>query len=256
MPKSSCSAVAVSVRAALVLLFLTRAFGAEVNVSAAASLKDALTEIAGLYEKTSGDKIVFNFGASNLLARQIEAGAPADVFFPADEATMDGLAKQHFIFPEARKSRLSNALAVVVSIDSSLALKSAQDLAGTAVKRLALADPKAVPAGVYAKQYLEKAGVWAAGEPKVVPTENVRAALSAVESGNVEAGIVYRTDARISKKVKVAYIVPAQDAPPISYAVAVLKAAHEPEAAKRFLTHLNSPAAGAVFEKFGFVVLP
>ena len=122
------------------------------------------------------------------------------------------------------------------------------------MKRLALAEPKTVPAGIYAKEYLEKQNLWPAVEAKVVPTENVRAALAAVESGNVEAGIVYKTDAAISKKVKVACEIPAKDAPAISYPMAVVKEAKEPEAAKHFLKHLDSDEAARVFEKFGFIV--
>ena len=227
---------------------------ATVNVFAAASLTDSLKEIAAAYEKQTGDKIVFNFGASSFLARQIEEGAPAEVFFSADEARMDGLEKKGLVVKETRKSRLSNSLVIVVTADSTAAIKSARDLAEPRVKRIALADPKTVPAGIYAKEYLEKAKLWTRVESKIVPTDNVRAALAAVESGNVEAGLVYKTDAAISKKVKIACEVPARDSPAISYPMAVLKEAKEPEAAKRFLEHLDSEEAGRVFNKFGFIV--
>lgn len=225
-----------------------------VNVFAAASLSDSLKAIAADYEKQTGDRIVFNFGASSLLARQIEEGAPADVFFSADEAKMDGLEKDGLIEKGTRKSLLSNLLAIVVAADSTLPIKSAADLADARVKRLALADPKTVPAGIYARKYLEKARLWPAVQSKVVPTDNVRAALAAVESGNVEAGIVYKTDARISKKVKVACEVPASEGPTISYPRAVVKDAGHADAAGRFLKHLDSEEATRVFEKFGFIV--
>jgi molybdate transport system substrate-binding protein len=228
----------------------------EVAVFAAASLTDSLKEIAAGYEKTSGDKITFNFGASSTLARQIEAGAAADIFFSADEAQMDGLAKKDLIDPGTRKSRLGNSLVVVVVADSALQINSASDLTNAAVKQIALADPKAVPAGVYAKAWLTRQQLWPAIEPKVVPTENVRAALAAVESGNVEAGVVYKTDARISRKVKVAYEVPAQDAPDISYPMALVKESPQPDAAKKFLDYLAGNEAGAVFTGHGFIVLP
>src|SRR5262249_14428797 len=130
----------------------------------------------------------------------------------------------------------------------------ANDLADSKVKRLALADPKTVPAGIYAKEFLEKAALWSAAEKKVVPTDNVRAALAAVESGNVEVGIVYKTDAKISKKVKVAYEVPIKEGPAISYPMGILKEARESDAAKRYLKYLDSDEVGRVFEKFGFVV--
>lgn len=232
------------------------AFATDIHVSAAASLSDALKEIGADYVAKSGDKPVFNFGGSNILARQIEEGAPIDLFFSADEATMDALAQKGRIIAETRRNRLANSLAIIVLADGGPEIKSAQDLATGTVKRLALADPKAVPAGVYAKKYLESLGLWSAIEPKVVPTENVRAALAAVESGNVEAGIVYRTDAGISKKVKTAFAVPAKDGPAIRYPVALVKDAPQPEAARKFLDHLGSAAAARVFEKFGFIVLP
>ena len=129
------------------------------------------------------------------------------------------------------------------------------DLAKPGIGRIALAEPQTVAAGIYAKKYLQKAGVWAKVIDKVVPTENVRGALAAVESGNVDAGIVYKTDAAISKKVKVAYEVPEQDAPRISYPVAVLAGSKQANAARRFLAFLQSDAARAIFEKYGFIVL-
>jgi len=227
---------------------------ATVMVFAAASLTETLKEIASAYEQQAGDKIVFNFGASSTLARQIEEGAPVDIFFSADEAKMDALDKKGLIVKETRKSRLSNSLVIVVAADSSIQVRSANELARADIKRIALADPKTVPAGIYAKEYLEKAKVWDAVEKRVVPTDNVRAALSAVESGNVEAGIVYKTDANISKKVKVTYEVPIKDGPAISYPMAVVKGTEHSAAARKFLNYLASDQARQVFEKAGFIV--
>jgi len=228
--------------------------GATINVFAAASLTDSLKEIAAGYEKQSGDKVAFNFGASSFLARQIEEGAPADLFFSADEAKMDGLDAKGLIVKETRKSRLSNSLVVVVAAEKGAAIETPKDLATDKVKRLALAEPKTVPAGIYAKEYLQKQNLWMALERKVVPTENVRGALAAVEAGNAEAGIVYKTDAAISKKVKVVYEVPAADSPSISYPMAVVKESRQINAAERFLKHLDSEEAGRIFKKFGFIV--
>lgn len=228
---------------------------AELTVFAAASLSDSLKEIAVAYEKQSGDKIIFNFAASSLLARQIEEGARADIFFSADEAKMDGLEKKGLIDPATRKSRLGNALVVVVSMDSTLQFRSAADLTNAAVKQIVLADPKAVPAGIYAKAWLAKQQVWSAVESKVVPTENVRGALAAVEAGNVEAGVVYKTDAGISRKVKIAYEVPPSDAPRISYPLALVKESKQSDAAKKFINHLSSEEAGQLFKRFGFILL-
>jgi len=149
---------------------------------------------------------------------------------------------------------LSNSLVIVVAADSPLQVLSAQDLAGDKVRRIALADPKAVPAGVYARAYLEKARVWTAVERKIIPTENVRAALAAVESGNVDAGIVYKTDATVSRRVRVTCEVKPEEGPPISYPMAVVTESSRIEAGKRFLRHLDSVEAERVFEKYGFIV--
>jgi molybdate transport system substrate-binding protein len=226
----------------------------EITVFAAASLTESLKALGTAYEKQAGDKVTFNFGSSSMLARQIEEGAPADVFFSADEATMDALEKRNRIVKETRKRRLGNSLVIVVAADSPLRIHSATNLCDTNITHVALADPKTVPAGIYSKTYLEKLGLWSAIEKKVVPTDNVRAALAAVESGNAEAGMVYKTDAAISRKVKVAFVVPVAENPDISYPMAVVKESKQPEAAKKFLQYLASEDAASVFEKFGFIV--
>jgi len=227
----------------------------EITVSAAASLTDALKAIGANYEKQDGDKVAFNFGASSMLERQIEEGAPADIFFSADEAKMDALAAKDLIVKESRKSLLSNTLVIVTSADSTLKILSPLDLTGNNVRRIALADPKAVPAGVYSKAFLEKEKLWSQIEPKVVPVDNVRAALAAVESGNIEVGMVFKTDAAISKKVKIAYEVPANTGSKISYPVAITKNAKQVESAKKFVEYLASDDAAKIFTRYGFIVL-
>jgi len=246
---------------ALLVAILVAAVGlplraATVMVFAAASLTESLKEIAVGYQKQTGDVIVFNFAASGPLARQIEEGALADVFFSADEARMDALEQQGLIVTETRKSRLSNRLVIVATSDNPTSIASAADLALPTVKRLALGDPKTVPAGTYARTYLENLGLWAGLESRVVPCETVRAVLAAVEAGNVDAGIVYRTDAATSQKVKVVFEVSAQDGPRISYPVALVKEARQPQAARKFLTHLAGPETAAIFTRRGFVLLP
>ena len=238
----------------VVVAFLTTAIrAADLAVFAAASLTDAMKELASAYESKSGNKLLFNFAGSNALARQIVEGAPADVFFSADEIQMDNLAKAGLIDSSTRVDLLSNTLVIVVPEEAPAELTPAA-LIEPAIKRLALADPKSVPAGVYAREYLTKLGLWNAVAPKVVPTENVRAALAAVESGNVEAGIVYKTDAKISKAVRIAYEVSAAEGPKISYPVAVVKGTRHADAAKSFLQYLKSEPALAVFKKYGFIV--
>ncbi|HEV2319995.1 MAG TPA: molybdate ABC transporter substrate-binding protein [Verrucomicrobiae bacterium] len=229
-------------------------WSADVTVFAAASLTDSLKQIAADYQKQTGWAVTFNFEASSILARQIEEGAPADIFFSADEAQMDRLAKRGLIDPATRTDCLGNTLVVVAPEGSQLQIHSPADLASAGVKQIALADPEAVPAGVYAKEWLKKFGVWDAVEPKVVPAENVRAALEAVASGNVDAGIVYRTDAAISKSVRIVYEVPRGKGPDIRYPVALVKTSEHPVEAKRFLEYVDSNDAARVFERFGFAV--
>jgi molybdate transport system substrate-binding protein len=228
---------------------------AEVVVFAAASLSEALKDIGSDYQKASGDKIVMNLAASSTLARQIEEGAAADVFFSADEAKMDALEKRGLISAGTRTNRLSNMLVIIVSREGGVAISGPKDLLSTKVGRIALADPGMVPVGVYAKEYLEKQNLWGSVKGKVIPTENVRGALTAVEAGNVDAGIVYRTDAAISKKVKVAYEVPAQEGPQIRYPVAAVKGSKNLESARKFLDYLGSDGSKRVFEKYGFIIL-
>jgi len=252
--KEGTSFVKIILPAVALLAFL-RCEAAEVRVFAAASLTDSMKEVANAYEKESGDKVVFNFGASSTLARQIEEGAPADIFFSADEAKMDGLESKSLIEKGSRKDRLSNTLVIVVAAEKGAAVNSPKDLATLSIKRVALGDPRAVPIGIYAREYLEKLKLWEAVRPKVVATENVRAALAAVEAGNADASIVYKTDAAISKKVIVVFEVPVEDGPKIGYPMAMLKDAREPAAAKKFFEHLSSDEAGKIFKRYGFIVI-
>jgi molybdate transport system substrate-binding protein len=232
------------------------ALGKELVVFAAASLTDALKEIGAAYEDSTVVEVRFNFAASNLLARQIAAAAPADLFASADEGRMDFLEEQGLVVEGTRISLLSNTLVIVVGADSRLAIHSEADLARPEVRSIALAEPQSVPAGIYAKQHLEQLGLWHKIMDRVVPTENVRAALAAVASGNVDASIVYKTDAAISKKVRVAHEVPAAQGPRISYPFAVLTAAGDPATARRFLDYLASESGRAVFSRYGFPAAP
>jgi molybdate transport system substrate-binding protein len=238
----------------LALAFAFTAHAEDLRVLAAASLTDALKAIAPAFEKKHGVRLLFSFAGSNVLARQIREGAPADVFVSADDAQMNALEKAGLVRAGTRREILSNTLAIVVRHDSPLRIAGPKELADPAVERLALADPQAVPAGIYAKEYLVKLGLWKSLEPRVIPTENVRAALAVVESGNVDAGIVYRTDATISRAVRIAYEVPPKEGPAISYPAAVLENAASPEKARAFVAHLQSEPARSVFRKLGFLV--
>lgn len=227
----------------------------ELRVSAAASLADALREINEAHRRQTLTKVRLNLGASNLLARQIEEGAPVDVFLSADEARMDALEKNGLIDPATRQSLLSNSLAVVVPRDSSLVFKTFGDLTQPGIRRIATGDPESVPVGIYAREHLQKLNLWDQVRPRIVSTENVRAALAAVEAGNAEAGIVYKTDAAFSRTVKIGCEVPAGEGPRIVYPAAMVKSAKNRAAAQAYLTFLRSPAARSVFDKYGFVVL-
>jgi len=235
-------------------LWLSSVSAVELKVFAAASLTDAMRKVGAMYEKAGGDKVVFNFGASSTLARQIEEGAPADLFVSADEIQADKLDKAGLLLHDTRVSLLSNLLVIVVPKESKLVIQSPGDLLGDAVKRISMGEPRTVPIGVYAKAYLVSKGLWARLESKVVPTENVRSALAAVETWNVEAGFVYRTDALISRKVRIAYTVPAGDGPKVSYPFAVVKGTENLAASKKFLEYLGSKDALGIFEQYGFAV--
>jgi molybdate transport system substrate-binding protein len=240
----------------LLCLALASARAADVHVFAAASLTDAMKAIAAKYEPASGDKLLLNFAASNALTVEIIRGAPADVILSADEAQMARLASKSLIDGSTRRDLLSNKLVAVVPSDSKPTINAPADLAAPSIQRLALGDPAAVPAGVYAKEYLRKAGLWDKLAPRVIPCASVRAALAAVEGGNVDAGIVYQTDAKISYKVKVAFVFPDLADLPITYPVALVQAAPQPDAAKKFLAYLEGPEAAAIFTSYGFIVIP
>ncbi|MET0262344.1 MAG: molybdate ABC transporter substrate-binding protein [Rariglobus sp.] len=228
---------------------------AELTVFAAASLADSFKEIAPLYTKASGDTVRFNFGASGNLARQIKEGAPADVIFSADELRLDQLAEAGLLLPDTRRSLLANTLVLIIPADRS-APASLAALTDPAVRRIALGIPATVPAGTYASDHLKKLSLWDSVQPKAVFLDNVRAVLAAVESGNVDAGIVYKTDALISKKIKISFEIPQDEGPAITYPVAVVKNTASPEAARRFVNWLAGAEARGVFRRHGFLAAP
>jgi molybdate transport system substrate-binding protein len=227
----------------------------EILVSAAASLTDALKEISNAYQAKSKHSVKFNFGPSSGLARQIDEGAPADIFFSADLPQMDGLDKKGRLEPGTRRNILSNQLVIIVPADSKLSIASPKHLLQSNVKRIALAEPSSVPVGVYSKKYLTDEDLWSQLEAKVVPVQDVRATLASVESANVEAGFVYKTDAAVSKKVKIAYEVPVDKGPKITYPVAIVKDSKRKKAARDFLGFVQTPAGKEMFKKHGFVVI-
>jgi molybdate transport system substrate-binding protein len=227
-------------------------------VFAAASLKNALDEADALYERGRNQKVRVSYAASSALARQIEAGAPADVFISADLEWMDYLAARGLIRPETRANLLGNEIVLIAPASSQVRLTVApnfplaESLAGG---RLAMADPTSVPAGKYGKAALEALGVWRSVAEHVAPAENVRAALLLVARGEAPLGIVYQTDAAAETGVKVVGAFPESTHPPIVYPITVTAASKEPGAAA-YVAFLKSPSAKPVFERQGFTVLP
>jgi molybdate transport system substrate-binding protein len=239
----------------LLLLVPRIALAEDLLVAAAASLTDVLKEIGSEYESKSRYKVIFTFGASSTLARQIEEGAPADVFFSADLTQMDRLDRNGRLEPGARKDVLSNQLVIIVPADSKLAISSPQDLLKAEVRRIALAEPTSVPVGVYSSRYLQGEGLWDRIKSKIVPVLDVRATVASVGSGNVEAGFVYKTDAAISRRVKIASEVPIEKGPKITYAIAIVKESKNKQAADAFMKFVLTRAGKQSFKKYGFVVL-
>jgi molybdate transport system substrate-binding protein len=225
-----------------------------VLVAAAVSLSTVLEELGAQYTRDTGQALQFNFAASNVLARQLLEGAAVDVFVSADEAQMRLIVNAGLVDPGARVSLVSNQLAVVVRDDWTEALGRLADLARPSVTRIALGDPAAVPAGVYAKEALERAGVWGAVRARVVPSVSVRAALAAVDEGHADAAVVYRTDVAAARRARLAFVVAPHDAPAIVYPAAVMTRAPHAAAARALLAWLQQPAARAVFERHGFGV--
>ena len=229
----------------------------KVIVFAAASLKNALDAIATTYKAKKGTEIAVSYAGSSALAKQIESGAPADIFISADLDWMDHVQKANLIKTETRVNLLGNTLVLVAPKDSAamIEIKQGFDLAGAVGDgKLAMADVKAVPAGKYGKASLERLGAWSAVESKVAQAENVRTALALVASGEAPFGIVYRTDATAEPKVKVVATFPKDSHPPIIYPIAQIAASTNPAAAD-FLKYVESPVAAAVFEKQGFTIL-
>jgi len=239
--------------AALACIACAAARADTLTVFAAASLKEALDAAARPFEKTSGHRVVASYAGSNVLARQIESGAPAALFISADAAWVDMLESRRRVVPGTRRDLLANDLVLVAPRASASQLRIATgfDLAGAlAGGRLALANPDAVPAGKYAKASLVSLGAWDAVRSHLAPAENVRAALALVARGEAPLGIVYRTDALAEPRVKVVATFPEASHPPIVYGMALLAGATAD--ARAFAEYAASPPARAAWARHGF----
>src|SRR5262245_61357543 len=238
----------------IALLTATDVAAADVTVFAAASLKEAMDEHARNFEAATRNKVIVSYGASNALARQIESGAPADLFISADLDWMDYLDKRNLLRANTKADLLRNTLVLIAPASSSTTLKIAPGFALAAAlgsEKLAMANPDSVPAGKYGKAALENLGVWAAVEKRIARAETVRAALVLVSRAEAPFGIVYKTDALADKGVKVVDTFPSDTHAAIVYPIALVANGKSP-VAKRLLEYLRSPVAESVWEKYGF----
>lgn len=239
------------------LLMLTVPFGCsqqtELTVFAAMSLTDALTEIGEQFTETHGVKVYFSFAASATLQRQLEKGASADVFISASPKQVAALAALDLVIRESRRDVLANRLVLVAHASSPLTAGTA--LTSDGISRIAIGQPEIVPAGTYAKEALTTLGVWEALRAKLIFGVDVRATLAYVAAGNVDVAIVYQTDARLSRDVKVLYAFPAEMHAPIVYPAVVLKESARERQARQFIDYLKSGRAAEIFEQHGFTCL-
>ena len=225
---------------------------ADLTISAAISLKDVLDAVRKLYiSENPAVSLAMNYGASGTLQLQIEQGAPVDLFVSAAPKQMDALAAKGLLLSGTRRDLLRNEVVLIVPKGSTSKISSFKDLARPDVKQIALGEPVTVPAGLYAKQVLTSLGIYDAVNAKAVLAKDVRQVLTYVETGNVDAGIVYSTDALSSSKVKVVATAPANSHDPVIYPAAVIKDSKNPAAARAFLDFLSGAQAAAIFTKYG-----
>ncbi len=224
----------------------------DITVSAAASLSYAFKEIGAAYEKEhAGDKVQFNFAASDPLVQQIAKGAPVDVFASADQDAMDKADSLKLLAAGSRKNFASNSLVLITPAAASLPIKGVADLRQAAVTRVTMGNPASVPAGRYTRHALEQARLWAAVEPKAIFGASVRQSLDYVARAEVDAGFVYATDAAVMKdKVKVVATVPTET--PVSYPIAVIAAGPQAAAGQQFADYVRSSSGQAILAKYGF----
>jgi molybdate transport system substrate-binding protein len=223
-------------------------------VSAAGSLQDVLNEIKPMYQQNYRDvNISFNFGASGALQQQIEQGASVDIFISAAKKQVDALEKKNLLLPESRVIIAKNRL-VLITPKKVSTVNSFYALQDVSVKRIAIGEPRSVPAGQYAKQVLEQLKIWSNIKSKMVYGNNVRQVLAAVESGNADAGLVYATDAKISGQVKVVVVADEKFHSPIIYPLGIIRGSKNIDAAKNFSKFLVSNPSKTVFKKYGFIV--
>ncbi|MHA7775500.1 molybdate ABC transporter substrate-binding protein [Roseibium sp. M-1] len=227
--------------------------GEPLTVFAAASLREAMEQAGAAFEKETGGEVVFSFAGTGALARQVEAGAPADVFVSADAVWMDYVLEKDAVQPDSVRDIATNAIVLIGPKDSAPLELSAETLATRlGGNRLAMADPETVPAGRYGKSALETMGLWQAVSGSLAPMENVRIALASVARGDTPLGLVYKTDAAVEPGVAVLFEFPETSHPPIRYLGALTTARNHPDA-EAFLEFLTGPASRDILHSLGFV---
>jgi molybdate transport system substrate-binding protein len=229
----------------------------EITISAAISLKNAYEEIGKIFmERNPGVKVIFNFGASGDLARQIEAGAPVDLFASAAQKDMDDIDRKGLITPKSRQDFIGNAVVLVKPAHSNIPLQSLRDLRRKEVQKVVIGNPKTVPAGRYAEEVLRHFNLWDAIKEKLIFAEHVRQALDYVARDEVDAGLVYSTDAMVrSKEVTLVTQAPEGSHQPIIYPIAALKGAKDEKGARKFVEYVLSAEAQKVLKQYGFTPL-
>ncbi len=254
MPRKLFLSVGVVVSLLLCLSGTIQAETSSITVSAAISLKDAFIEIGRLYEAKDGDtKVFLNFAASGDLARQIEGGAPVDVFASASPKEMDELYNKGLILDGARSAFAANGIVLIVPMGSNVVPLSFEGLAAKKIQKIAVGDPKTVPAGRYAEEVLTYYKLLPSIKDKLIFTENVRQVLDYVVRGEVDAGIVYATDAAIrAKEVRIISYAPKESHKPVVYPIAVVNGTRNEPAAKAFVALVLSPAGQRILKKYGF----
>lgn len=240
----------------LMMVFCNFIFAGGLTVSAAASLKDVMTEIGKVYETDfKGQKVVFNYGASGALQQQIENGAPVDLFISAAAKQVDDLDKKGFLLTNSKFELLKNDIVLIVPLGSTMGIKDFSGLTMDKIKRIGIGEPKSVPVGQYSLEVFKFLNIQSNLDSKLIFGKDVRAVLNWVETENVDAGIVYRTDALLSDKVKIIGSAPKDSHSPVIYPVAIVKDSKSINQAKEFLTFLKSKKIKDIFIKYGFTPL-
>ncbi|AHM67266.1 molybdenum ABC transporter substrate-binding protein [Paenibacillus polymyxa] len=227
----------------------------ELTISAAASLTDALKEIQTLYESShKGIQLNFNFGGSGALEKQIEQGAPSDLFLSASKKNMKSLVDQHLIESNKQKTWLTNELVAVLPADGTTSITSVKDVMQKEVKKVAIGIPESVPAGKYAQEALTNVKLWDVLQDKLVQAKDVRQVLQYVETGNADVGFVYKTDALTSQKAKIAFEVDSKTYSTVEYPIGIIKASKHIQEAESFYEYLQSQESLNIMAKYGFTI--